>query len=320
MKKAVFIIPYFGKLPYYFNIWAKTAEQNDDYDFWMITDDESVSVSAANIKLIKMTFMQFVKKVQTKFDFPIGLSSPRKLCDFRPAYGYIFEEDIGEYPYWGYCDVDVILGDLRHMIPIDKEYDKLFVHGHMTLIRNTPAMNRLFMRPVNGYESYRDILTDSENRIFDESSDGLNINLIAQQEGVRTYFDDKIADINPYSFLFKRSLYDYGCPTKKGRQLRREKICRQIFLWEDGKLCRYAIDKDHKMVVEEMRYFHFQKRNMEIDADGDCRSFLIFANRMVPFDGTIHVDTIKKYTHNCLIYPQYFRLKFRNIKNRIKGK
>lgn len=32
-KKVVLIIPYFGKVPDYFNLWLKSAERNSDYTF-----------------------------------------------------------------------------------------------------------------------------------------------------------------------------------------------------------------------------------------------------------------------------------------------
>ena len=37
-KKVVLIIPYFGKVPDYFNLWLKSAERNSDYTFFIYTD------------------------------------------------------------------------------------------------------------------------------------------------------------------------------------------------------------------------------------------------------------------------------------------
>lgn len=318
MKKAVFLIPYFGKLPHYYSMWSKTAKANSEYDFWIITDDNTARSISENIKIVFLSFAELVEKAQKKFPFTLGLKTPRKLCDFKPTYGYIFEDEIKEYLYWGYCDIDVVLGDLSSCIPIEADYDKLFVHGHMTLFKNNYEMNRLFMKKIDYPETYQEVLADTENHIFDEPSDGLNINLIAQKSGVNTYFDYNIADINPYSFLFKRSLYDYGSANKKNRNVRTENIIKQIFYWNNGKLFRYALDKNDALVVEEFRYFHFQKRDMKLGDIAKCNSFLVVPNRIIPFDGEITKELVDRYTKDKLIYPQYFRLKWRNLKKKLR--
>ena len=247
------------------------------------------------------------------------MTSPRKLCDFKPAYGYIFENKISDYQYWGYCDIDVILGDLNKTIPLELEYDKYFVHGHMTLFKNIPKINRLFMSNIQYNENYCSILSDEKNRVFDESSDGLNINLISNQCGINLYYDYKIADINPYSFLFKRSLYDYSCPTKQGRKKETEKILKQIFYWRKGKLFRYALNETDEIVIDEFRYLHFQKRNLDITGATSCDSFIIVPNTVIPYKGEISKDFIKIHSNKKLIYPKYFYLKWKNVKKRIGG-
>ena len=319
MKRAIFIIPYFGKLPYYFQIWMRCASVLKNFDFLIITDDYCKSISK-NIIIQNMSFENFTKFVQNKFDFIIGLTNPRKLCDFKPTYGYLFEDYIKRYDYWGYCDIDVILGDLDKMVPLDIGYRKLFVHGHMTLIENNDYMNKLFMIPVDGYKSYKSILMLENNVVFDEMSDDLNINLIAHKNNIITYVDYNIADINPYSFLFRRSLYDYESFKKSGREIKYEPIQRQIFLWDHGRLDRYAINSDNQLVIDQMRYFHFQKRIMKIDHNIlNSNRFMIVPNRIFDYSDSniIDKDTIVNFTHNHVLYPQYYILKCKNLKKRL---
>lgn len=318
MKKAVFIIPYFGKIPSYFNLWMKTASINKEIDYWIYTDDFACQTISPNIFINHLSFKDFKVKVQDKFKFPIALHSPRKLCDFKPAYGYIFEEEIGVYSYWGYCDIDIIQGNLDRMIPWDKGYQKLFVHGHMTLFQNTPQINRLFMTKVDGYGTYEQIFSDPANKIFDESSDGLNINLIANQEGINTYIDYRIADINPYHYMFCRTLYDYSKPLKKGRAIAIEKVGKQLFLWEDGRLYRLFVVNGH-LQQEEIRYFHFQKRQLNIiPGTLECGRFVIVPNKVFPIQEKITTDTLNELVRNIIIYTQYYRLKWSNLKKKIR--
>ncbi len=318
MKKAVFIIPYFGRLPQYYKLWMKTALANQNVDFWIFTDDSNCTSNYLNIKIYHTSFQNLVDRAQSKFDFKLGLMSPRKLCDMKPAYGYIFEEEIQSYSYWGYCDIDVFLGDLDKMIPWEKGFQKLFAHGHMTLFQNTFENNRLFMKAVHGFETYRDILAASENKVFDEPSDGLNINLIAQKEDISLYLDSNIIDINPYHYLFRRALYDYSIPYKKGRPVSVEEVGKQLFLWERGKLYRYYVN-NKVLVKEEMRYVHFQKRELNIQKDCiDSDRFIVVPNKVIPFKEEVTISVLNQMVRNRLVYPQYYKLKWNNFKKKLR--
>ena len=98
MKKCCFIIPYFGKLPNYFPVFLKTCAFNKDYDWLIFSDDCSKYELPINVKIINLEFVDLKEKIKNKFkDFEIDLSYPYKLCDYKPAYGYIFEEYLKIY-------------------------------------------------------------------------------------------------------------------------------------------------------------------------------------------------------------------------------
>ena len=108
------IIPYFGKLPNYFDLWLESVRHNLDYNFLIITDEEIENNLPENVRVIKSSFEDLVKKIQSLYPFKISLKSPYKLCDYRPAYGEIFKEELVKYDFWGYCDVDLIFGSINH--------------------------------------------------------------------------------------------------------------------------------------------------------------------------------------------------------------
>lgn len=35
------------------------------------------------------------------------------MCDYKPTYGLAFKKWLGKYDFWGYCDFDLLLGNLR---------------------------------------------------------------------------------------------------------------------------------------------------------------------------------------------------------------
>lgn len=69
-----------------------------------------------NVKVVKKAFEDIKDLIQSKFDFEISLKYPRKLCDYRPAFGYILQDYITEYDFWGHVDPDCIWGDLNKYV------------------------------------------------------------------------------------------------------------------------------------------------------------------------------------------------------------
>lgn len=142
-----------------------------------------------------------------RFNCFCNIKNPYKLCDYRPMYGYIFEEYLKEYYYWGFCDTDIILGNLSKFITVDmlKEYDKIFCLGHLTLIKNTFENNRIFMNEIAGERYYKKVLSTDYNLIFDEEGvDEYNINSMFLKAGKKIFEEDLSLNINiRYPYLLR---------------------------------------------------------------------------------------------------------------------
>lgn len=151
-QKALIIVPYFGKFPNYFPLFCQSAYNNRNLlDFLVVTDNNLNLEKYSNIKVVKTTFNKFKNRIQSKFEFKIALNQPYKLNDFKPAYGYILDEYISsEYTYWGFCDLDVIFGDMEsYLSKVMGKYDKISNLGHFQLYRNTDEIKKLFMNIGN---------------------------------------------------------------------------------------------------------------------------------------------------------------------------
>lgn len=168
MKRIIYIFPHFGKLPPQYKMWRASALRNLDVDFLFFTDCKVEP--AGNIVVHKMTFESFRQMVQKAFDFSLTLDRPYKICDFRPAFAYIFPEYVKGYDFWGWGDLDVVYGDIRHFITEDvlSRYKMISGWGHMTLYHNDKDTNTFFMKPIEGYQDYKDVMTDSISRYYDE--------------------------------------------------------------------------------------------------------------------------------------------------------
>lgn len=170
--KIMLIIPYFGKLPWYFKYFIHSSGRNPNFHFLVITDDQSYKGKLPeNIFLIYHSFEEVKRMIAATVDMPVALSSPYKLCDYRPAYGLVFENYLKDYTFWGHCDLDVIFGCIGNfitdevlanndIISIRPEY----VSGFFALYRNTKFINTLFKESTD----YETVFSTSRYLGFDE--------------------------------------------------------------------------------------------------------------------------------------------------------
>jgi hypothetical protein len=192
------VVPYFGALPPYFELTLRSMERNPTVD-WLLVTDQAVRPRADNVHVVAATFAGLRARIQDLYDFPIGLRSPYKLVDFKPAYGEIFADELAGYEWWGHCDLDVVFGRIRHNIPggVFHLFDKLFVCGWLSLYRNDEAMTGLYRRCVDDVD-YRRVLADDGVAQFDEWP---GIYRILRAGGV-AYWDDylHLFDIDPHHY------------------------------------------------------------------------------------------------------------------------
>ena len=212
MKKIRLIIPYFGKLPKFFPYFLLTAKRNQKIDFLIYTDqniDQFEILNAENIEFKTLSFDDLRKKVQSKFDFEISLKTPYKLCDYKVAYGFIFEEELKGYDYWGFCDTDVLLGDIYQFLEehsfFENDYSRYGLLGHLQIFKNSQEVNHVFMsgQGLNYRLDYHNVFTSEQNFIFDEA-DG--IQKIFEKNNFKQLQDKFFDDIDISHFSFR----EYG--------------------------------------------------------------------------------------------------------------
>lgn len=321
MNKIVFIIPYFGKFNSYFQLFLKSCAYNKNMCDWIIfTDDKADYVYPENVKVIYMTFQSLKELFEEKLQMDIALWKPYKLCDFRSAYGYIFDDYITKYEFWGECDTDLIWGDFSHFLPKDllENYDKIFDLGHCTLYRNTKEMRSLFKKKIKGKVRYIDVFKSPRNMSFDEEYKE-SINNIAIENGIRFYRKSFAANVYTKSSNFRltKMLED-----KKHYSI--EKNIDSFFTWNQGRIYRYKKGVD-EIVREEYLYIHLQSRTMKMRLNSieEADVFKIIPNS---FDD-LEVDEITYDNFNKIkkkyFNLHYFRLRSKNlivkIKRRVNG-
>ena len=171
--KIAFVIPYFGPFPSYFRYFLETCYKNEFIDFLIFTDNKMPAINSANVRVYSMTMNEFSELASSKCEFPIHIKNGYKLCDFKPSYGHLFEDYIKSYDYWGFCDVDLILGDLSKVLTDDyiSSWDIISAHdkylsGPFSLFRNNYAINRLYLKS----KDIKRVFTSDKVMLFDEAS------------------------------------------------------------------------------------------------------------------------------------------------------
>ena len=174
MYRIILIITYIGEYPWYFPYFLHSCRYNSTVDFLIFTDNNDPKLELpANVKMIPYSIEAFKADAAKALEFEVAVESGYKLCDFKPAYGFIFADYIKDYEFWGYCDVDVIFGNIRSFMTDEllNEYDVIsarhdYLTGCFALYRNQPYFRELFKQS----KDCRKVFTNSRNFFFDETN------------------------------------------------------------------------------------------------------------------------------------------------------
>lgn len=165
---------WYGTYPWYFPYFIHSCAYNPTIDFYIISDNkEAIPNKPKNVKLICKPLEEINTIASKKLDFTVNIKYPYKLCDFKPAYGFLFSEITKGYDFWGHGDLDVIYGNIRDFITDEllQGFDIIsprpdWVPGCSLLFRNTEKMNTLFMQS----KDYQKVFTNDRHFCFDETN------------------------------------------------------------------------------------------------------------------------------------------------------
>lgn len=324
MKNNVcFVVPHFGRLQNYFQLFLKTCEKNPNFHWIIFTDDDTDFQWPANVRKVSMTFEELKRRIVSKFDFEISLERPYKLCDFRPFYGYIFSDYLANYSHWGHCDTDTIMGNLGKFITDEMldVYDKLFMLGHLAIYKNNPEINQIGFSLYNERNISKDILQNPNNCWFDEEWDpehNTSINKILIANGKKIYKEDFSFNVSMSFNKFTRTRYVGVDKTDMAYGFDIEKTKNALYIWKDGELYRLFVE-GKRLIREDYCYMHFQSRRMNLDNRIlNNNIFKIVNDNFCEFEySDVNIDNFKliKKTGNC---HHVQRLLFERLLQKVK--
>lgn len=172
MKNGIIIlICFYGSRPWYFSYFLHSCKFNPDIDFCIFSDMDPLPDLPGNVTVIQKSLPQLKQLASEKLGFEVNIDFPYKLCDFKPAYGFIFSEYTQGYDFWGQSDIDIIYGNLRGFLT-DEFLDRWdfislrhdYTTGCFALYRNSELINTMFMRS----RDHRRVFSEGSHFCFDE--------------------------------------------------------------------------------------------------------------------------------------------------------
>ena len=171
-KSIVILTCWYGTYPWYFPYFIHSCLFNPTIDFIIITDNtEPIQNKPTNVKIIYKPFEEIKAIAFQKLGFTISIDNPYKLCDFKPAYGFLFPEIIHGYDFWGHGDMDIVYGNIRDFMTEDilNTYDVIssrhdYITGTFCLFKNNEQLNTLFMQS----KDYKKVFGNAAHYCFDE--------------------------------------------------------------------------------------------------------------------------------------------------------
>ena len=280
MYSIAVILTYFlngkGHWPGYIDWFFASCKANSTVDFFVFTDDETMQRhnEAKNIHVVNMSFQECSELVSKKLDGAI-LTKPYKLCDYKPAYAVIFEEWVKDYDYYGFCDCDLMFGDIRGFFPdsILEKYDKLMILGQFQLSKNTEEVKHYYKldwpkgSKHENTRTWKKVVTTENYCGWDE---GLGLPQVVRENGKPIY-----RTLKNFSNIYQR--------IKGGKHMYDKLIDKndaanrpfQMWQWKNGGI--YHINTLTKKETPKL-YIHFTERELKFEPYVDQKEIYITEN------------------------------------------
>lgn len=244
------LMPYFGKWPFWMPFFLQSCRYNPSIDWLFFSDCGQLENCPENVRVVSMSFAQYCQTVSRSLGIEFQPGKAYKLCDIRPAFGSIHEDELQGYDFWGFGDIDLVYGDLRAYFTDQRlqSYDLYSTHarrvsGHLCLIRNTPRMRDAFKLIPNWQQRF----CDQQHLAVDE---GAFTRIFLRNKNLPQILQRLIGRLNPW---YRRSEFveAYSTPYARIDWLDGSRDFPQRWLWNKGKLSN---DRDQG---REFPYFHF---------------------------------------------------------------
>lgn len=158
----------------YLRLFAQTASTSGAESVWIIGDTAPSFTLPPHVHHFPISWVELCDLINKKLSIPVDnlkAAKPYKVNDLKPLTAFLFPELVAGFDFWGSCDNDLLVGDLRQLWPRQDEFDVLSgsadhaTWGPMTLYRNTATTETLFQQATISLER---IFNNEKPVCFDE--------------------------------------------------------------------------------------------------------------------------------------------------------
>lgn len=188
--KVAIIVPYFGKFPEWIELYLYSCSKNPFIDFIFYTDCDVPKRTYSNTFFHPISFNEYCDFVSKRLQIDFHPSHSYKLCDLKPFYGIIHEQELAKYDWWGFGDIDLVYGNLTKLVNEKnlKKFDLLTTHadriaGHFTIMRKESKYTSECLRIKN----WAAMLTSEDNYGLDEAYLTRNVLSIGQKVLIKLF-------------------------------------------------------------------------------------------------------------------------------------
>jgi len=172
VRSLVLITTWFGPWPAWINFYLESCRRNEDVNWLIFTDQEPPENRPPNVDFVHTSTRALLDRIGGVIGLDLsGIDQAYKLCDLRPAFGHAFEAEIAPYTNYGFADLDVVFGRIRHIYTDEMlaTYDTIStaryrITGHLAVFRNTRRV-RLSYRYIH---AWRRRAADPKHHALDE--------------------------------------------------------------------------------------------------------------------------------------------------------
>jgi hypothetical protein len=171
MKSIVIIIDYFNtNWPVWIDAFLLSCEYNQTINWIIHTNCPFKKHNIMNVTIKYLTWEDYCLYASNKLNINFQPQSPYKICDLKPAFGYLWYDEIQLFDFWGYGDIDIIYGSLRDFLTVGiLKKNVISTHewcfsGHLCILKNKRWLITVFMKVAN----WKQILSNPTCMRFDE--------------------------------------------------------------------------------------------------------------------------------------------------------
>ncbi len=230
-----FVIPYFGQWPFWFPLFLASCRANPSINWLLYTDCGLPDDLPGNVRIVETSFAAYCERIAKTLNIDFRPGNPYKLCDLKPALGYLHQSELAAFDFWAFGDIDLVYGDLRRYFTSERlaTHDLYSTHrrrvsGHCCLLRNTAPMREAFMRVRN----WQALLSSPEHVAFDESAFS---HLFIRHKNLPGWLGKLVKPLNA---LTRRTenIEAFSTPNAKLAWIDGSSIYPTIWYWDQGRL------------------------------------------------------------------------------------